>query len=134
MIETTTVKVEFIILGDDFSTEEITQALQLEPTEAYNRGDFSKSGRQRLESCWSISTPYEISFDINDQLNAIISQIKPRTDCLLQLKGKYSLSFSFMIVINIENNDKPAIYLEVDTIHFASEIGASINFDYYIYS
>ncbi|QCT01008.1 hypothetical protein E6C60_0283 [Paenibacillus algicola] len=40
----------------------------------------------------------------------------------------------FMIVINIENNDKPAVYLESDTIHFASEIGASINFDYYIYS
>ncbi|MWC27054.1 DUF4279 domain-containing protein [Paenibacillus sp. MMS18-CY102] len=90
MPDGTTVKAEFIILGDEFSTEMITEMLNIAPTEVYHKGDLSKANRPRGETCWSIS--------------------------------------------NIENNDKPAIYLDYDTINFASEIGATINFDYYIYS
>lgn len=134
MTETTTVKAEFIMVGENFPINEVTQVLQLEPSEAYNRGDFSKSMKQRLESCWSISTPYESSIDINIQLLKVIEKIKPKQNVLMYLKDQYSLQFMFMIVINIEDNDKPAVYLEVDTIHFSSAIGASINFDYFIYS
>ncbi|RXZ80903.1 DUF4279 domain-containing protein [Paenibacillaceae bacterium] len=134
MSETTTVSVEFNILGEEFPTNIITDTLNLFPTDVYHKGELSRTNKLRKETCWSLATPYEASFDINDQLNSIISKIKPQTDHLLQLKETYSLSFSFMIVINIENNAKPAIYFDVDTIHFASEIKATINFDYYIYS
>ncbi|MBJ6363972.1 DUF4279 domain-containing protein [Paenibacillus sp. GCM10012307] len=134
MLENTTVAAKFSILGDEFPTHVITETLNLLPTNVYHKGELSKTNRPRQETCWTLGTLYEESFDINNQLNSIISKIKPQTENLLQLKAMYSLSFSFMIVIQIENNDKPAIYLEVDTIHFASEIGASINFDYYIYS
>lgn len=34
--------------------------------------------------------------------------------------------------MRIIDNDKPALYLEKDTIHFASEIEADFQFDYYI--
>lgn len=134
MSETTTVKAEFIMLGDEYSTEMITKMLNIVPTEVYKKGDLSKSNRPRRETCWSISTEYETSFDINVQLSRIIDKVKPKRDVLISLKEKYSLSFMFMIVMNIESNDKPAIYLDSDTIIFAGEIGAAINFDYYIYS
>lgn len=42
--------------------------------------------------------------------------------------------FKFFIVINIIDNDKPGIYLDQETIHFASELSASFDIDYYIFS
>jgi len=39
-----------------------------------------------------------------------------------------------MIVIEIENNDKPAMYLQKNIIDFSSSIDAEIQFDLYVYS
>lgn len=51
-----------------------------------------------------------------------------------QLKEKYVLAFIFMIVIRVENNEKPAMYLQKNIIDFASLIQAEIHFDLYIFS
>jgi hypothetical protein len=40
----------------------------------------------------------------------------------------------FVIVIQVENNEKPAMHLESRFIDFASSIGAEVDFDLYIYS
>lgn len=72
--------------------------------------------------------------DINDQLSKIINKIKDKKEILKGLKNQYNLMFKFFIVINIIDNDKPGIYLDQETIHFASELSASFDIDYYIFS
>lgn len=130
----TKVMAEFNILGDSFPVEDITLKLSIIPTESYNKGDLSKYNNIKKETCWCISTGYEESMDINDQLSKIIGEIRDKKDILIQLKNQYNLEFQLMIVLNIIDNDKPAIYLDKDIIHFVSDIDASIQFDYYIYS
>lgn len=88
----------------------------------------------RKHTLWSISTEYEESLDINDQLETILSVLAPKTFDLIELRNTLGVEYRFCVVINIENNQKPAMYLDTDTIEFLNKILAEIDFDLYIYS
>ncbi|MGE7920596.1 DUF4279 domain-containing protein [Viridibacillus sp. NPDC093762] len=129
----------FSAFGDNFPLEEVTNILNVEPTETYKKGDviekpFATKILRRKETSWTLSTGYQESLDINDQLNVILKSLEEKTKELIQLKKRYGLQFQFMIVIEIENNDKPAMYLQKNIIDFSSSIDAEIQFDLYVYS
>ncbi|HDR7913935.1 DUF4279 domain-containing protein [Bacillus pretiosus] len=132
----------FSITGDIFPVEVITEALSIEPTSTYKKGDVvakrdnpnlvSTKIIYRKETDWTLSTGYQESYDINNQLHVILKSLEGKTEQLKHLKKKYSLQFLFMVVIQVENNESPAMYLQKDIIDFASSIQAEIHFDLYI--
>ncbi|KQU15858.1 hypothetical protein ASG65_27300 [Bacillus sp. Leaf13] len=134
----------FSVFGDEFPLEVVTDILGIEPTKTYKKGDIiekinnpnlvSTKIRRRKETVWTLSTGYQESYDINNQLNTILKSLEGKTKELKQLKEKYSLEFLFMIVIQVENDEKPAMYLQKNIIDFASLIQAEIHFDLYIFS
>ncbi|MFJ7686060.1 DUF4279 domain-containing protein [Peribacillus butanolivorans] len=134
----------FSVFGDEFPLEVVTDILGIEPTKTYKKGDIiekinnpnlvSTKIRRRKETDWTLSTGYQESYDINNQLNTILKSLEGKTKELKQLKEKYSLEFLFMIVIQVENAEKPAMYLQKNIIDFASLIQAEIHFDLYIFS
>ncbi|HFU6609580.1 DUF4279 domain-containing protein [Bacillus cereus group sp. TH43LC] len=133
----------FSATGDIFPLEAITEALSIEPTRTYKKGDVvarrdnpnlvSTKTLYRKETNWTLSTGYQESYDINNQLYAILKSLEEKTEPLKQLKKKYDLEFLFMVVIQIENNESPAMYLQKNIIDFASSIQAEIHFDLNIY-
>ncbi|ADY22470.1 DUF4279 domain-containing protein [Bacillus paranthracis] len=133
----------FSITGDIFPVEAITDALNIEPTRTYKKGDIvarrdnpnlvSTKKLYRKKTDWNLSTGYQESYDINNQLYVILKSLEEKTEPLKQLKKKYDLEFLFMVVIQIENNESPAMYLQKDILDFASSIQAEIHFDLYIY-
>lgn len=129
------VMVRFSLYGDDFNPALITKQLKIEPSETYIKGEQIRDGKiKRKETSWSISTKYEISLDINDQINKIMTLLYGKEAIITDLKKKYDLNILFMIVVNIENNDKPAMYFRKSFIHFLSDIDAEVGFDLYVYS
>ncbi|MFD9628989.1 MULTISPECIES: DUF4279 domain-containing protein [Peribacillus] len=134
----------FSVFGDEFPLEVVTDILGIEPTKTYKKGDIiekinnpnlvSTKIRRRKETVWTLSTGYQESYDINNQLNTILKSLEGKTKELKQLKEKYSLEFLFMIVIQVENDEKPAMYLQKNIIDFSSLIQAEIHFDLYIFS
>jgi len=75
---------------------------------------------------------YEESYDINDQLLTLLNLLKDKEDVLIGFKQDYELTYLFIIVIEIENNQTPAMCLEKEIIDYASIIGAKIHFDLYV--
>ncbi|MEK5057532.1 MULTISPECIES: DUF4279 domain-containing protein [unclassified Paenibacillus] len=133
-MHTTSVMTEFSIIGELFTAEDITSQLEIAPSEFYTKGDKIKNRDiVRKESAWSISTGYEESLDINMQLNKLISVLKNKKNELLELKRSHDLFYKFFIVIKIEQNQTPAIYLDIDTISFVNDIGAELDFDLYVF-
>lgn len=134
----------FSAVGDEFPLDTVTIALGIEPTNIHKKGDViersdnphlvSTKIRYRKETDWTLSTGYQESYDINNQLNVILKFLEEKTEQLKYLKEKYGLEFLFMIVIQVENNESPAMYLRKDIIDFASLIQAEIHFDLYIFS
>ncbi|MEI2364602.1 DUF4279 domain-containing protein [Niallia circulans] len=143
-MEKTNVKVYFSVKADDFFLEDFTNELGIKPTRAYRKGEAvkrpsnpnvtSKGTHYRLHTSWELGTDYEESLDINEQLNSVLSQLEDKAEELNRLKRKYGLAYRFVIVIQIENNEKPAMYFDRRFIRFADSIGAEVDFDLYVYS
>ncbi|MEK4214018.1 hypothetical protein A6279_19270 [Bacillus wiedmannii] len=132
----------FSATGDVFPVEAITNALRIEPTRTYKKDDVvarrdnpnlvSTKTLYRKETDWTLSTGYQESYDINNQLHVILQSLEGKTEQLKHLKKKYGLQFLFMVVIQVKNNESPAMYLQKEIIDFASFIQAEIHFDLYI--
>ncbi|GMK44255.1 hypothetical protein PghCCS26_13820 [Paenibacillus glycanilyticus] len=116
----------------------------IEPTESYNKGDvivrpkneniINTTVKYRKETAWILSSGYQESYDINDQLGLLLDTLESKIIELKRIQTDYKVSYKFEIVINIENNQKPAIYLERRFISYAHSINADVDFDLYILS
>lgn len=134
-MNTTNVKVEFSIIGDEFHPSIATEKLKIMPTEWWVKGDEIKGrSHKRVETCWELSTEYEESSDINEQLSKLILILKDKTDELIELKRTNNVDYLFGIVINIENNEKPVMYFNSAFIEFAYNIKAEFYIDLYVFS
>jgi len=135
-MDETVVNAKFMIIGDEnFDPDIATNTLKINPTKVGRKGELIRGGRlKRKESFWEISTDYKKSYDINDQLDQILNIIIPVKEELMSIISSNNLYAKIEFVINIENNEKPAMHLQKNVIDFASEIGAEIDFDLYIYS
>lgn len=85
-MDRTTVMAYFQITGDYFPIIEITEKLSIKPTSSYTKGDTTKNNIIKKITFWSISTGYEESLDINDQLQKIISKLSSKKNTLNELK------------------------------------------------
>lgn len=131
----TNVMVEFKITGDIFDEELINQKLSILPSVYWKKGDVIENSNQCREStCWTLSTGYEVSMDINIQLTKIIDKLYSKWNKLLELSQKINVSYMIDIVVNIENGETPIIYFNSRNIEFAHAIGSEIGLDLYIYS
>ncbi|MCM1231892.1 MAG: DUF4279 domain-containing protein [Clostridium sp.] len=129
----TNVRVELRIMGDEFDVSAISKELGVAPTETWNNGDYIRNTkRKRSYTAWIFSTGAEETLDINTQLKKIEAVFFPKEATLCRLKEQYNLEFSIDIVIVIENQSPPAIYLDSPMIHFASHIGAGFDMDTYV--
>lgn len=126
--------IDFSIIGEEFNPNVITEKLELEPTEQYMKGEKNKRNFERKETCWSISTDYIETLYISELIDELLYKLSSKKDILIHLKKEINLEFKFFIVINIENNIKPAIYLDKRIIEFANAIEAEFDFDLYIMS
>jgi hypothetical protein len=126
--------VDFSIIGDEFDPNLITEKLGLEPTEQYIKGEKNDRNFKKQETCWSISTGYNETLYVSELIDEIISKFCGKEEILIQLKQTLNLSFKFFIVIRIENNIKPAIYLDKKIVKFANILEAEFDFDLYIMS
>jgi hypothetical protein len=57
----------------------ITNKLFIQPTETGKKGEFGRYAVLK-ESYWDISTEYEESLDINNQLGKIVNMLKDKSD------------------------------------------------------
>ncbi|WP_438348010.1 DUF4279 domain-containing protein [Paenibacillus sp. FA6] len=133
-MDKTNIKVEFSIFGDEFDPGIITDTLLITPTRTWFKGDNIRGNLFRKETCWELATEYEESLDINDQIDEIKELIKNQEDEIVKLIRQNKLECKFDVVINIENNVKPAIYLNKEIIKFLHDLGAEIDIDLCIYS
>ena len=133
-MEKTNVKAYFSAWADDFSVEDFTTTLGVEPTRSLNKIVIATGTLFRLGTIWELGTDYEESLDINKQLHFVVNQLEGKENELNRLKQKYDLAYRFIIVIQIKNNETPVMLLDSSFIHFANLIGAEVEFDLYIFS
>jgi len=130
----TKVNAIFSVFGDALDTTGMSESLKIEPTASWRKGDPLQSNKnvQRRDSCWQISSGYQPSFDIDEQLQNIYQIIFPKRIELREIMNQYSASAKFDVVIKIEDGQPPGMALNKDVLDLAHELGAVFDFDLYI--
>ncbi|WP_152393331.1 DUF4279 domain-containing protein [Paenibacillus guangzhouensis] len=140
-MDKTKVMVYFSMFGEDFPVNEVTQLLGIEPTDSHNKGDViakeenanvkSTKVHYRKETAWKLSTGYQESYDVKEQLDQILERLKYKSAIINQLKLKYKLECLFSIVIIMENGYTPGLHFDKEQIEFANSIKAEFDIDLY---
>lgn len=122
--------------NDDFPLDEVTKRLQIEPTDVWRVGDKVRpdSPLERFYTCWKYKIGPVQSLDVDDVLEPLYDQFHSKVDIINALKAQYDLSVRIVVVIEIENGNKPALTMAPTFSQFASSIGADIEVDLYAYS
>lgn len=140
-LDKTQVMVYFSLYGNEFPINNVTETLGVEPTKTYNKGDviirphnpnvISTKTHYRKETAWELSTDYQNSFDVKEQIDQILGPLKNKETFINNLKTEYKLECKFSIVIIMENGYTPALYLNNEHIEFANSIKAEIDINLY---
>ncbi|CEG27160.1 DUF4279 domain-containing protein [Bacillus sp. B-jedd] len=140
-MEKTQVMVNFSPYGDSFPLEHVTESLGINPTQTYKMGDLivrpynpnviTTKPIYRKETVWDLSTGYQESWDVKNQMDQILEPLKDKAPIINQLKAEYNLECKLFIVIIVENGKTPAFYLNNEQIEFANSIKAEFDIDLY---
>ncbi|AOH56659.1 hypothetical protein ABE28_020010 [Peribacillus muralis] len=135
----TQVMVYFSLFGDDFPIDEVTKSLGITPTLTYKKGDIiprhnslnSLQPHYRKETAWDLSSGYQESYDVTEQMDQVFVPLKNQAAVINQLKENYHLQCKFFIVIKMENGHSPGLYLDNEQVDFASKVKAGFDIDLY---
>ena len=134
-MENTKIMIEFSAYGENINLSEITKKMQMNPDVSWEKGERIRDTKAlRKETCWMLSTGYQESLDINNQLSELLEKLRPKEIILKELLRDYAVEYKFDIAIKIERKQTPAIYLESETLAFSNSIKAKFDFDLYIIS
>lgn len=131
------VKIEFLIIGDEFPHQTISKMLNINPNIAYQKNDLFLGGgsekiqMKRQESCWCLETDDTDTIDVQKEIYKIFNKLKDKTNLLNEISLKFSAKFKFVIVIYFRDNN-PIITINSELVKFASEINAEFDFDTYV--
>jgi hypothetical protein len=133
-LDKTKVMVYISLYGDEFPLEDITEKLEVTPTETYKKCDLipnRSTACYRKETSWDLGTGYQVSLNVNNQLQQIINKLQNKSSIINEIKETYSVECKFLIVVKIEQGNTPALFLDKDIIKFAASIEAEFDIDLY---
>ena len=125
----TRTKMYFVIKTEDPNVDKdvIADYIHINPTKfelMFARGHIPKC------TIWEYALLEFTNWDIETDLNKLVSIILPFKDGLIRLKKDYDVSFVLQLVLYF-GEETPALHFGSMVIKFASEIGAEIDCDMY---
>lgn len=134
IFDKTKIMTEFVILGEDFPTDDVTKMLGILPTAVKHKGEtIEGTERQCIKTRWEYSTGYEENVDVKEHLDKIMELFAPKEQKLREIKKKYHVEFILGVVPEIANEENFIMKFDVNFLRFASVIGLSFDIDSYIF-
>lgn len=133
-MDRTSIRVEFKICSDNMDLSNVTKMMEINPTRSHLKGDpIERMYLIRKDTLWTIETSYKETYDLDDVLPQVFNLISDKADIIKSIKKMYDAEIIINIVVNIRDNEVPALYLHEDFLRFAGEIGARVGFPTYIF-
>ncbi len=115
---------------NDFIPSELTQILQIEPTETYYKGDMIRENLYRKETCWRLDTPRIKTFEFKEVFQMLISILNGKAELLGKYAKENNLFIKIYPVITVFNN-QPCIIISKEIAETLLLLNATIEFDIY---
>ena len=127
--------VYFALKGDSFDTDEVTNRLDIKPTDSWRKGEkgFYKSAVEF--AMWRLSTDKGKEYiQIDNLVGEIVSQLYDKIEIINDLKKQFKLDSVLEIVLYIdtnEDNSTPALGHDLKTIEFLYRTSTTTDIDIY---
>ena len=122
------VKAEFYLHSDKLDFSDVDNLMGITATSKRSKNTFIFE--EFAKDYWMLFTDYEVSENINVQLEKILNKL-PDKKIIRTICKKYNAECGFLIVVERGKNDiLPGIYYEKEFIKFAAYIGAEIDMDF----
>lgn len=121
----TTTQVAIILSGLSCEPDQITQALGLQPTETFRKGDpIGRGPRTVTSSAWRLDAP-ETEGDLAEQLNWLLERLPTRLDEIASVTQGWRVQFA--IVVESTGPHGPPLAFSVTHLGRLAELEASID-------
>ena len=123
----------FKIVGD-FNPFIITELLNIEPEESWNKGDKRRDGSLYTFSMWSCGRCDEYDPYVENQMRKTIELLKDKVDILNKIRNDYDVEFYLEIVPEVyAGGINPCLAPSLDIIDFCHLTRTKIDIDLYVY-
>lgn len=138
----TQIKLILIIFGDMLSPDEITNLIEIHPTNFWIKGDpipiqkglLRKDNKvpSRQESAWEFSTGFTKTLDIEFLLDQFEKVFENKIFILKDYIKERKLEISLNIIVEIADTEIPGIHFNKRIIKLCENLGAEIDIDLYL--
>ncbi len=125
------IEVCFFFEGDDFDVNDVTDQMQLTPTQIREKKDFPIEELAHTE--WLLTTEKESCKVVFRQFEKLMKLLVGKEKVINQICSNHKISVGFCVTIWMEDGDKPEIVLTKEIVLFLASINAEVGFDLYIY-
>lgn len=120
--------------NSDFNPDFITDKLNIQPYGSTKMGTPRENGHGSYPfSDWGACMQTEPAIDAKEQCVKIVRALKEKIPALLDIKKKFDVTFSLIIVPNIYNEESPVLAFNKEIIEFCYLTGTEIGIDLYVF-
>lgn len=130
----TKIKLIFAIFGDLLNPNLFTEIAKLPPTSFWFKGDSihnRKLDLTRKETCWEYSFDFVHTLYFDDVANLFIQHFGPYFENIVKYIEENDLETKLDIVVEIVNDEKPAISFDKDFMDLVVKMNGEIDIDLY---
>lgn len=130
----TKIKLTFAIFGDLLNPKLFTEIVKLSPTSFWFKGDAipnRKPGLTRKETCWEYSFGFIHTLFFDDVTNLFVQHFNQHLEDIIKYINKNNLETKIDVIVEIINDEKPALSLDKDFISLVVKMNGEIDIDLY---
>lgn len=123
------------VFGDSLSPEKLNELLNISPTSTWKKGDkiVGRNNLFRKESAWSYETDFVQTLYLQEVGEQFINVFDSGIYELKNFIEQNQLEAKIYIVIEIFNEEKPALYFNKELLAMINTLNAEIDMDMYMY-
>ena len=123
---------EFALVGNQVEPQHITERLGLSPSRGGRVGEPIIAGKgKRLTNAWILSIGPERSYVLDEQIDRLVAQLKPKTGEIARLRAELEVEARLYCAVYVAD-ETPEIWFSPGAVAWAAEIGASVGVDLYV--
>ena len=128
----TTIIAELSIYGEDLKPDQVTLALNVEPTKTWLRGDIRnpRTNAAYDYGCWKTCTE-ENSSPLEEHMHTLIERVAKCIDLIMSLVTQHGWEVEISVVIHLAD-ESPDISLSKEVLKWMCRLGASLDIDMYL--
>lgn len=130
----TNIRLIVAIFGDLLIPEEFSDIVKISPTSYWYKGDLIPGYEKKItrkETCWEYSFGNIETLDFEDISNLFMNCFRPKEEKVSQYINKNNLELKVYIVIEIIDDEKPAIFFNKDFMDLIVKMNGCIDMDLY---